>query len=84
MKQISHVVCTLLVARQNGITGTVVIKCVFAWNGSVNNVRIVSSLPFGLTERAVDAAKKIRFIPAVKDGKYVSMWMQLEYNFYLY
>jgi len=37
-----------------------------------------------LLERAIDAAKKIRFIPAVKDGKYVSMWMQLEYNFNLY
>jgi TonB family protein len=72
------------VARQNGITGTVVIKCVFASNGSVNNIRITSGLPFGLTERAIDAAKKIRFIPAVKDGKYVSMWMQLEYNFNLY
>ena len=72
------------VARQNGITGTVVIKCVFASNGSVNNIRIVSRLPFGLTERAIDAAKKIKFIPAVKDGKYVSMWMQLEYNFNLY
>jgi TonB family protein len=72
------------VARQNQITGTVVLKCVFASNGSVTNIRIVSGLPFGLTERAIDAAKKIRFIPAVKDGKYVSMWMQLEYNFNLY
>lgn len=72
------------VARQNGITGTVVIKCIFASNGSVTNIRVVSGLPFGLTEIAVDAAKKIRFIPAVKDGKYVSMWMQLEYNFNLY
>lgn len=72
------------VARRNQITGTVVLKCVFASNGSVTNIRIVSGLPFGLTERAIDAAKKIRFIPAVKDGKHVSMWMQLEYNFNLY
>ena len=71
-------------ARQNQITGTVVIKCVFASNGSVNNIRVVSGLPFGLTERATAVAKKIKFIPAIKDGKYVSMWMQLEYNFNLY
>ena len=71
-------------ARQNQITGTVVLKCVFSKNGSVTNIRVVSGLPFGLTERAIDAARKIKFIPAMKDGRYVSMWMQLEYNFNLY
>ena len=71
-------------ARQNHVTGTVVLKCVFAANGNVTNIRIVSGLPYGLTEKAIDAAKKIKFIPAVKDGKYASMWIQLEYNFNLY
>jgi len=71
-------------ARQNQIMGTVVLKCVFAANGSVTNIRIVSALPYGLTEKAIDAARKIKFIPAMKDGRYVSMWMQLEYNFNLY
>jgi TonB family protein len=71
-------------ARKHGVTGTVVLKCVFARNGSVTNIRIVSGLPNGLTERAIDAAQKIKFIPAMKDGKYVSMWIQLEYNFNLY
>jgi TonB family protein len=71
-------------ARQNAIVGTVVLKCVFASNGSVSNIRTVSGLPYGLTEKAIDAAQKIKFIPAMKDGKYVSMWIQLEYNFNLY
>ena len=71
-------------ARQNRVTGTVVLKCVFSANGSVTNIRTVSGLPHGLTERAIDAARKIKFIPAIKDGHYVSMWMQLEYNFNLY
>ena len=71
-------------ARQNRVTGTVVLKCVFSSNGSVTNIRTVSDLPHGLTEKAIDAARKIKFIPAIKDGKYVSMWMQLEYNFNLY
>jgi hypothetical protein len=26
----------------------------------------------------------LKFIPAVKDGRFVSMWIQLEYNFNLY
>ena len=71
-------------ARANNLTGTVVLKCVFASNGFVTSVRTVSGLPYGLTERAIAAAKKIKFIPAIKDGKFVSTAMQLEYNFNLY
>lgn len=71
-------------ARIGQVTGTVVLKCVFSSNGMVTNIRTVAGLPEGLTERAIDAARKIKFIPAMKDGKYVSMWMQLEYNFNLY
>jgi TonB family protein len=71
-------------ARSAQITGTVVLKCIFASDGTVKNIHVVSGLPYGLTERAIAAARKIKFIPAVKDGKNVSMWMQLEYNFNLY
>jgi TonB family protein len=66
------------------ITGTVVLKCVFASDGRVTNIRVVQGLPNGLTEKSIEAARKIRFIPATKDGRNVSMWMQLEYNFNLY
>lgn len=71
-------------ARKNQVTGTVVLKVVFASNGSVTNIRTVSGLPYGLTERAIAAARQIKFVPATKDGHQVSMWMQLEYNFNLY
>jgi hypothetical protein len=30
-----------------------------------------------------EAAKRIRFVPATKDGQSVSMWIELEYNFNL-
>lgn len=71
-------------ARKNQITGTVVLKAVFSSNGTVTNIRTVSGLPYGLTERAIAAARQIKFVPATKDGHQVSMWMQLEYNFNLY
>ena len=71
-------------ARQNQITGTVVLKAVFSANGSVLNLRVVSGLSHGLTEKAINAAQRIKFIPAAKDGKFVPIWMQLEYNFNLY
>lgn len=71
-------------ARKNQVTGTVVLRAVFTSGGQVTNIRAVSGLPFGLTERAIAAARNIRFVPATKDGHAVSMYIQLEYNFNLY
>jgi TonB family protein len=72
------------IARKHQITGTVIIRCVFSKTGEVTNIHVISGLPDGLTDRAVEAAKKIKFIPATKDGHPVSMWMELQYNFNLY
>jgi hypothetical protein len=44
----------------------------------------VSGLPYGLTEKAIAAARQIRFQPAMKDGRAVSQFIQIEYNFNLY
>lgn len=71
-------------ARRNQITGSVVLRVVFSRTGEVTNIRPIHALPFGLTERAIAAARLIRFRPATKDGRPVNVYMQLEYNFNLY
>ena len=71
-------------ARFEKTAGTVVLKAVFTADGQVVNIRILDPLPHGLTEVSIEAARKIKFIPAVKDGKPVSVWLQLVYNFNLY
>jgi TonB family protein len=71
-------------ARKNQIQGTVVLRVVFSRFGEVTNIRAVQSLPLGLTEKAIVAARQIRFTPAIKDGHPVSVYMQLEYSFNLY
>ena len=71
-------------ARRNQVTGTVMLRVVFASSGNVVQIRAVRTLPFGLTERAIAAARQIRFVPAMKGGHPVSVQMQLEYNFNLY
>lgn len=71
-------------ARKHAVEGTVVLRCVFSSTGEVKNIHVVSGLPDGLTESAIEAAKKIKFTPAMKDGHPVSMWMELQYNFHLY
>jgi len=55
-------------ARRAGISGTVVLHAVFSSQGEVINIRAVRSLPCGLTERAIAAARQIRFLPALKGG----------------
>ncbi|MGH9904057.1 MAG: energy transducer TonB [Pyrinomonadaceae bacterium] len=71
-------------ARRNQISGTVVLRAVFSRTGEVTNIRAIQILPFGLTEKAIAAARQIRFLPAINDNRPVSVYMQLEYNFNLY
>jgi TonB family protein len=71
-------------ARRNQVTGTVMLRVIFSSNGDVAQIRAVRTLPFGLTERAITAARQIKFVPAIKGGRPVSVFMQLEYNFNLY
>ena len=71
-------------ARKNSITGTVILRVVFSKSGEVTNIRAMQSLQGGLTEKAIAAARQIRFVPATRNGQPVSMYMQLEYNFNLY
>lgn len=68
---------------------TIVLRAIFTKEGEVTNVQFVKSIPKDIPkeilaifkERAIEAAKRIKFIPAMKDGRPVSMWAQLEYNF---
>lgn len=71
-------------ARKNLVSGTVILRAVFSSSGEVVQIRALRTLPFGLTERAIAAARQIQFVPAVKGGQSVSVSMQLEYNFNLY
>lgn len=71
-------------ARKYSVQGTVILRAIFSSSGEVSRITVVQRLPHGLTERAIAAARGIKFIPAQKDGHAVSMYIQLEYNFNLY
>ena len=62
-------------ARENKVAGTVVLRAVFSASGDVTNIRVVNGLPYGLTEKAVEAAREIKFSPAVKEGRAVSQYI---------
>jgi TonB family protein len=71
-------------ARLNKVEGTVVLTIVFGADGRIHDIRTVRGLPHGLTESAIEAARKIRFHPAVQDGKPTPVRATLEFSFALY
>jgi TonB family protein len=71
-------------ARRHQTAGKVRVRTVFSSSGKVINITPIDTLPFGLTEKAVEAVQRLKFIPSVKDGKYVSTYTMLELTFNIY
>jgi TonB family protein len=70
-------------ARQNRRQGTITVSAIFSAQGEVTGVKILKGLPDGLNDEAISAAQRIRFLPAEKDGKPVSVRMSMEFSFNL-
>ena len=71
-------------ARNANTQGVVRLKLTFLANGGIGNISIVSALPFGLTEQAIAAARKIFFIPPKINGQQITVEKMVEYNFSLH
>jgi TonB family protein len=71
-------------ARENNINGVVRLKVTLLANGSVGGISVVSGLPFGLTETAIAAARKLVFIPPQAGAKNMTVSKTVEYRFTLY
>lgn len=64
--------------------GTVTLRVQFLETGEIGKITVVSGLPNGFNECAIEAAKNIKFKPAMKDGKPVTITKQVQYSFSLY
>lgn len=71
-------------AKANLIQGKVVLRVTFKADGEIGGISVISGLPDGLTEVAIEAAKKIKFEPAKRDGERISVTKPLEYSFWIY
>ncbi len=71
-------------ARQSRLSGDVKLKVLFSSSGKVTKVETVSSPGRELSEIATEAAEQIQFLPAENDGKLVSTFQIVEYNFSIY
>ena len=70
-----------LAARQHNVTGRVRLRVLLGADGKVMDVVPVEVLPDGLTEAAVNAAWRIEFIPGLKNGRPVSVWVEIIHEF---
>jgi tetratricopeptide (TPR) repeat protein len=71
-------------ARRNGVSGKIIVAIEFGSDGKIGFIFPFRELAKGLTEKAVDTAKAIKFEAAVKDGKPVTVISILEYEFTTY
>lgn len=71
-------------ARKNNTQGIVLLRVTFLADGKIGSIIPVYTLPEGLTEQAIAAARGITFEPKFVNGKAVSVTKQVQYGFSIY
>ena len=68
-------------AKAKKYEGAVILLAVVTTEGIATNIRSVKSPGMGLDEKAIEAVRKWRFKPAMKDGKPVDVQIPIEVAF---
>jgi TonB family protein len=69
--------------RERKIQGDVVLEVIFLASGQIEVTRVVSGLGSGMDDEAIHAAQRIRFTPAMLDGKPVDFSARIRIEFRL-
>ena len=62
---------------KKNITGSLALVVELRPDGTIGEVKIVQGLGYGLDENAAVAARRMTFLPAVKDRKFVTFYMPM-------
>ena len=71
-------------ARKAKYQGTCVLWLVVGPDGRTRDIRVARTLGLGLDQQAIEAVKRWKFEPAMKDGKPVAVQVNVEVTFRLY
>ncbi|MGB7207965.1 MAG: energy transducer TonB [Pyrinomonadaceae bacterium] len=71
-------------ARTNNVQGSVLVKVTLLASGQIGSVTAVRGLPHGLTERAIAAARQIKFEPKKINGIPQTTIVTFDYGFNIY
>jgi TonB family protein len=68
-------------ALAHDVHGRVVLEAILCRTGRVTDFRVVEGLPYGMTEKALEAVRRIKFTPAEMRWHTVSQKMRFEFGF---
>jgi TonB family protein len=71
-------------ARRKKIQGVVVLSVLVTAEGEPTDIRVEESLGYGLDEKAIEAASRSQFKPAMRDGEPVPKRIVMQMSFKLY
>jgi TonB family protein len=71
-------------ARRNEVTGAVRFRILVAADGTIKKAKLLSGLPYGLTEQATQALKKLKVEAGINEGRPVDYWLAIQYTFAIY
>jgi TonB family protein len=66
------------------VKGWVSLRVVLHKSGEVTEVVLIRRMNCSYDERVVEAARKLKFTPAMKDGRAVSQYLRIEYRLNIY
>ena len=61
--------------------GSVVLRVEFRFDGTIGTISMISERPKAAVEKAIQAARKIRFLPKVEDGYYITSSRTISFIF---
>lgn len=69
-------------AKREGITGKVVVRCLIGTNGRAEQMQVVESTPKGIFDQsALRTLKYWQFRPGILKGRLVATWVQIPFSF---
>jgi|SRR5215813_5175058 len=71
-------------ATPKKINGSIALAVELLPDGTVGEVKIAQGLDPGIDKMAIDATRKLVFLPAIKNRKFVSLWMPMTMSYSSY
>lgn len=71
-------------ARRAHYQGICLVKVIVDAQGNPRDAHVTRKLGMGLDEKALEAVRKYKFKPAMRDGQPVAVWITIEVNFTYY
>ena len=68
-------------ALRHDVHGRMVLEATLCRTGEVTDVKVLEGLPYGMTEKAVEAVLNLKFIPAEMNWHTVSQKVRFEFSF---